>query len=302
MVTSTVKKTVDSFDPKREAFEPYGLTCAKWILSFMPQPSHHNEIELNLLKSGSVTYMLGGKKVVIEAGKLCLFWAAIPHQVIAYSADADYLVATIPLEKFLSWRLPNEFVWPLMRGSLLSEKTTIHAIGDASLFERWQEDLSTPGSALAKPALLEMQARLTRMAIATTDTINSSKIEKLNKADLNSAEKMACYIAQNYGQKITVQQISDYVNLRSNYAMALFNKTFGSTIINYLTGHRVSHAQRLLSTTDRSITDIAYQSGFQSISRFNDAFCKLSGCSPSEYRKLYKISDMTMLNDSNMKD
>ncbi|MDZ7925050.1 MAG: DUF3769 domain-containing protein [Marinagarivorans sp.] len=298
MVTSTEKKQVDSFGSKRGAFEPYGLTCEKWTLSFMSRPDHHNEIKLNLLKSGSVTYMLGGQKVVIETGKLCLFWAAIPHQVIDYSADLDYLVATIPLENFLSWQLPNKFVWPLMRGSLLSEKTTVNAVGDANLFERWQNDLNSQNGELEKPVLLEMQARLTRMAIATADTINSHKIEKLNKANLNSAEKMACYIAQNYGQKITVQQISDYVNLRSNYAMALFNKTFGSTIINYLTGYRVSHAQRLLSTTDQSITEIAYQSGFQSISRFNDAFCKLSGCSPSEYRKLYKISDITILNDS----
>lgn len=295
MATKTLQNKVDLFDPKRTDFKPYGLTCINCTLSNMPSPNYHNEIKLNLLKSGSITYILGGKKVVIEAGKLSLFWSAIPHQLIDYAPNTHYLEATIPLENFLGWQLADEFVWPLMRGSLLSEETTVNALVDVSLFERWKNDLSSLNSDMEKPVLLEMQARLTRMAIATKGMTSSKKIRRVNEADLNSAEQMAWFIAQNYRQKITVQQISEHVKLHSNYAMALFNKTFGSTIVNYLTLHRVSHAQRLLSTSSQSVTDIAYQSGFQSISRFNDAFCKAAGCSPREYRKLYKTSHTTTL-------
>jgi len=100
---------------------------------------------------------------------------------------------------------------------------------------------------------------------------------------------MACYIAQNYTQKLTVQHIGELVNLHPSYAMNLFQKTFGTTLINYLTQHRVSHAQRLLTTTDMAITEIAMQSGFLSISRFNEAFSRICGCSPRKYRKSHEL-------------
>jgi len=67
------------FDPNRPDFAPYGFTCVRWNPSPMRRPDHHNEIELNMLGSGWLTYLLGGRKVRIEAGHLSVFWAAIPH-------------------------------------------------------------------------------------------------------------------------------------------------------------------------------------------------------------------------------
>ncbi|MCU0718670.1 MAG: helix-turn-helix domain-containing protein [Pirellula sp.] len=56
----------------------------------------------------------------------------------------------------------------------------------------------------------------------------------------------------------------------------------------FVVQHRLSHAQRLLVTTEDSILNIATESGFQSLSRFNEAFKEACGCSPREYRKLHR--------------
>ena len=95
---------------------------------------------------------------------------------------------------------------------------------------------------------------------------------------------MACLIAQRYTEPLTVEQIGKKVGLHPNYAMSLFKKTFGTTLIDYLTHHRISHAQRLLATTEKKIVEVAFSSGFNSISRFNEAFRRACGCSPREYR------------------
>ena len=55
---------------------------------------------------------------------------------------------------------------------------------------------------------------------------------------------------------------------------------------------RVSHAQRLLATTDMKIVDVAFDSGFTSISRFNDAFRRACGCSPREYRQSHLLDEL----------
>jgi hypothetical protein len=62
----------------------------------MKRPDRHNEVELNMLERGSLTYLLGGRKVTIRPS-LNVFRAAIPHQIIASEGKSDYLVANCRL-------------------------------------------------------------------------------------------------------------------------------------------------------------------------------------------------------------
>jgi AraC-like DNA-binding protein len=101
---------------------------------------------------------------------------------------------------------------------------------------------------------------------------------------------MACLIARQYSEPLTVEDIGKAVGLHPNYAMSLFKKAFGTTLIDYLTHHRISHAQRLLATTDEKIVDVAFSSGFNSISRFNETFRRACGCTPREYRVQHELS------------
>lgn len=285
-----------SFDPNRPDFAPYGLTCVHWRPSPMRRPDHHNEIELNFLESGTVTYLLGGRKTVIESGRLSVFWAAIPHQIIDFGTATAYFVVTIPLQWFLQWRLPDHFVQPLLQGRLVQEPATDRAVSDSHLFAHWEEDLEERNGGLERPVLLEMQARLLRLALKIPD--RPKRLDRrerrapVSEVGLNKVEQMACFIAQHYTESLTVQQIGDCVRLHPNYAMNLFQKAFGTTLINYLTQHRVSHAQRLLATTDQTIADVAFSSGFNSISRFNDAFRRACGCSPRDYRRSHLLEDL----------
>jgi len=282
------------FDPTRPDFTPYGFTCVRWNPSPMRRPDHHNEIELNMLYKGWVSYLLGGKKVRIESGYLSAFWAAIPHQIIDYGAETEYFVATIPLSWFLQCELPESLTHPLMRGEILSEHDTKHAQFDAALFAQWETDLEMGRKSTKDIVMLEMEARLRRLA----ENLPSAKEQKLRNqrlslqaGGLNKVEQMACLVAQRYTEPLTVAMISEAVGLHPNYAMSLFKKTFGTTLIDYLTHHRISHAQRLLATTDQKIVEIAFSSGFNSISRFNEAFRRACGCAPRSYRLEHETSE-----------
>jgi len=253
----------------------------------MRRPDHHNEIELNLLHSGWVTYLLGGRKVRLDAGHLNAFWAAIPHQIIEYGKDTKYFVATIPLSWFLQCRLPKRMSQSLMRGEVLSEADETHRGFDSALFARWEVDLEKGSEDTKAIVMLEMEARLRRLAATLPSPQAQQKRNQrlaLLAGGLNKVEQMACLVAQRYTEPLTVALIGEAVKLHPNYAMNLFKKTFGTTLFDYLTHHRVSHAQRLLATTDEKIVDIAFSSGFNSISRFNEAFRRACGCTPREYR------------------
>lgn len=260
----------------------------------MRRPDHHNEIELNLLYSGWVTYFLGGQKVRFEVGRLGLFWAAIPHQIIEYADDTEYFVATIPLSWFLQCELPERLTHPLMRGEVIMEASDRRGALDNELFGEWERDLARDSKAAKDIVMLEMEARLRRLAGGLPSIASHKKRKQhlsLQSGGLNKVEQMACLVAQRYTDPLTITEISEAVGLHPNYAMNLFKKTFGTTLIDYLTNHRISHAQRLLATTDEKIVEIAFASGFSSISRFNDAFRRACGCTPREYRMAHISSE-----------
>src|SRR5690349_8211047 len=109
------------FETERPQFTSYGLSCVRWNPSPMQSPDHHNEVQLNILVRGRVTYMIGGLKTKVKPGHLTAFWAAMPHQIIDYADDTEYYVATLPLAWFLQCQLPDSVVQPLMRGEIISE-------------------------------------------------------------------------------------------------------------------------------------------------------------------------------------
>ena len=282
------------FDPARPEFAPYGFTCELWTPEPMQRADRHNEIELNLLKQGSLTYLLGGNAVTIPAGRLAVFWAAIPHQIISSKGKAEYYVATIPLSWFMQCQLPVHFVDAILHARVVLDPQPQIRGGDLEMFERWVHDLETPSPQKHRIAFLEIEARLLRFAEAVPRDIADKSAQKAGQSmietgGLKHVEQMALFIAQHYLEKLSAEQIGKAARLHPNYAMAVFKKALGITLLDCLTQHRVSHAQRLLATTNDKIIDVAFSSGFSSLSRFHEAFRRWCGGSPKEYRNKHRV-------------
>ena len=247
----------------------------------MPRPDRHNELEINLLTSGTLTYLLAGERTTIDAGRVAVFWGAIPHQIVAHEGDSPYFVVTLPLSEFLQAGLPVTVVNRVLHGELLVDSRDDDS--DALKFPQWERDLRMRDDALVLAARLEIQARLLRFARDLSDRPVAAGAGNLSRAD-----QLACYIAQNYHLPLSSQLIAEAVGVHPNYAMNLFRDTFGTTMTTFLTQHRISHAQRLLATTSEAIVDVAFAAGFQSLSRFNEAFKATCGCSPRTYRNSHR--------------
>ena len=274
----------NTFDGKRESFRPYGLTCELWKPFLMERPDRHNEVEINYIPNGSVSYLIKGSKITVPAKSLALFWGLVSHQIVDYENDQPYFVCTIPLSVFLEWKLPAFFVDRVLKGEVLIEKNEGHFIHDNFLMENWIKDYSINKE--HKVILLEMHARLLRMSKRISPCEKSERFG-INSNEISKVEQIALFIAQNYLKTIKAVDISKNVGLHPDYANVIFKKAFGLTINEYIIQERVLHAQRKLISTDKSITDILYDSGFNSVSRFNAAFRKINKCTPKEFRKKF---------------
>ncbi len=92
------------------------------------------------------------------------------------------------------------------------------------------------------------------------------------------------YIEENYKKNISLRSLAESLGYEYCYFSRFFNKIFAMSFSDYLATYRFNQACAMLTETDASITQVAYESGFQSIRSFNHIFKKLSGMSPYEYR------------------
>jgi len=264
----------------------------------MSRPDKHSEIEINFFEKGTLTYLFWGERVSIQGGSLALFWAAVPHQIVDFSKLKSYYVITIPLPWMLSWGMPEKFASQILNGRILQEPQPSSAVNDKYLFEQWFQDINQNTASTREIVLLEIKARLLRMALNLDNSKNlpdspasKSSIRHVGAQNFSKIETMARFIAQHYTEPIHLADVAAAVDLHPDYAAYAFKKTFGITINNFVIQHRVQHAQRLLVTTSKKVLDIAFESGFNSLSRFNTSFKELCHCTPREYREAHQLTE-----------
>ena len=274
------------FDNNRPEFKPYGLTVEKWTPKVMPRPDRHNEIEINLLTGGSITYLINDRKIKVTSKRLAVFWALVPHQIIQFDNQAPYYVCTIPFSQFMDWQLPTSFVDHVLKGEVVTNTTNKEYQYDKYLMENWLRDILAGNLKHIDVSKMEIRARLQRLALNSMPAEwNEYQKGEYEFSMIDLVEKMIIFIARNYKQPIKNKDIGKAVGLHPDYANTIFKKSFGLTLNQYLLKQRILHVQRQLSVSNVSITEIAYEAGFNSLSRFNAAFREKCQCSPKEYRK-----------------
>ncbi|MCW3061854.1 MAG: transcriptional regulator, AraC family [Capsulimonas sp.] len=274
-----------------------GLTVIGGRPTVMPQYHRHQQIELNFLPQGSMTYLFAGVQRTAPTGRLAVFWAAFPHRVIHVEGDPTFYCFYLPLAKFLQWRLPGELTTAVLNGALVIDGDDSHAAIDRLLLPRWAEELAESNPARETTCYLEIEARMRRLSMSLhTHTPLSRDAERITglastASEMEKVERITAVIASRYTDTIGVSEVADLVGLHPKYAMTLFKKNFGMSILEYLTRHRLSHAQRLLATTNDKIIDIALDAGFGSASRFYEVFERECGQSPREFRRKMQFGE-----------
>jgi len=99
---------------------------------------------------------------------------------------------------------------------------------------------------------------------------------------------MLAYIQENYGQKLTLQQIADASAISTRECLRCFRQALRQSPMEYLMEYRLQAAAKLLETTDLPVTRIAMETGWGSSSYFTKTFRSARGKTPNAHRKEYR--------------
>ena len=93
------------------------------------------------------------------------------------------------------------------------------------------------------------------------------------------------YIRDNFASEITLDDMAREAGLSTKYFCAFFKTMTGTTPVKYLLTYRIERAARKLIGSDDSITQIAYDCGFNNLSYFIKTFKTIKKITPTSYRR-----------------
>lgn len=253
----------------------------------------HTEIEMVYIIEGSMQFTIGDDSVMVNSGNIIFINGLTVHSSETTSCSYTKicllqfdpgLVYNTNIASEYKYLIPfirhDNFNYYLFSKNGAKEITNIAELLIEIAMEFESKEVAY--EILIKSNLYKILTILYRENILNYNLLNTLVKEKALFPKLFSVLN---FVENNYSENITVQLVSNMVGLNYYYFSRLFKATTGKPFVQYLTFVRVSVAEKLLLTTDKSITEIISFTGFSSLSYFNRSFKKLKRCNPTDYRK-----------------
>jgi AraC family transcriptional regulator len=144
------------------------------------------------------------------------------------------------------------------------------------IVDRYKENKPLPESVIS----YSIHRMLTEMILISSD-------HKYEDNATNPVLDAMTYIESNYHRKITINELSDYVNISPFHFSRLFKKETNYSPYEFIIKIRIDKARILLKKTHKSIKEIAFEVGFNCESNFVDAFHKRVNQTPKSFRNTH---------------
>ncbi len=233
-------------------------------------PLHINpELEIVLVKSGHVHISLGAAGFDLEGAQMTVI---PPYRLHGFevSGDIDSLVYLFPHS------MAADFFNLCRNKDIKNQVFTLNPTTFDYILAATNSLDSAPSSFMEKSILYTLLA----------DFMKGNSFTQMS-LDTSGANRIIEYIFLNVKENITAKSVAGEFAISEGQLAEMLSNYIGLSFKDFLANMRVNNAMELLRTKNLSITEVAYESGFDTIRTFNRAFLKITGTTPSEYRKKF---------------
>lgn len=132
----------------------------------------------------------------------------------------------------------------------------------------------------------EYQAQLTLLgafAIQLGD-LASQQLSAPSSRGEEMIQSVKQFILSRLHEKLSLEVLAEHCQVTQTYLCKQFKKVTGLTLIEYINRHRIEQAKTLILEKEMRVIEIAYATGFQSLSQFNRSFQRYAGQSPTQFK------------------
>ncbi|MDE0766778.1 MAG: AraC family transcriptional regulator [Opitutaceae bacterium] len=244
--------------------------------SFDSYPHHRFVLVFSLMTTGSLT--VDGIQWQIEPEQGFLIF---PYQFHYYSELAKPNILWL----ILTFELENPVIMESFRNRLISlDADSMAQLNEIIQDYRQQDTLRTNRRLILKSASLinQLRERLQggpKAAIASQNTAKRASTELINA--------IQSFLTINSDSLQSVSDIAEYLHMSESNLRAVFRQHFNISLGAYLKNYRAHQAILYMQNPNLSLTDIAFQLGFTTLSAFSRFFSNSIGESPRNYRNRF---------------
>jgi AraC-like DNA-binding protein len=247
---------------------------------------YHRVIEIFIALDGSGHYVVGDAVGEFHPRDLFVVGPGVPHSfhILPGSAHCkpiriivvSLMEAHEAVAAFLRYAPGNQWINDARYGFKIQARFSSQALKaiQAMNNRRTPDDLAALLTMLRTLAISRHRKRLSR---STAGPLPEKEAGRLNK--------IYQYIHTRLNEQIRLSELARTAGMSVPTLCRVFKRTAGKTVVRYIQECRISQVCRQLVESDRSIAEIAYASGFNTLPHFNRVFHALKGISPLHYRR-----------------
>ena len=257
----------ESWDSDFHAFE--------WTSSHSFLPHLHHELELMYVAQGSIDVEINFERQRLEAGDLAVI---LPHSVHAYDIP-------VPAPETVQ-------LWGMVIAPSLTGDFAPHINGAAARHPFLTAAELEPAAVMsiegmfhthygARPLVVRAYLQLLLACIWPTLAVEPSSDRQAE----DMLFQVIQYMLEHYRQPLQAKDVAAQLGVSTSYLARIFSRRLHMSFNDYINRLRVQAAQDLLRSTDRPVTEVMLEVGFESQSTFNRVFRDIQGITPREYRQ-----------------
>ena len=243
----------------------------------------HNEVEIIYVLEGEAEITINFLSRNMKKGDIIFINKGDHHNVIDKKILCNWVTFVFDLNLLSS--LIEDSVYHYDIYPLIDGRNIIKDIVDSKLYVNILEEIYHVF--LKKDAFYQLKLKGLLFELVYNLYKNNDIIKSKNREDnsLNKLKTAIEYINNHYHENIIVKDIASSCYLNEFYFMKFFKKYMNMTVNEYLNNYRLRRAYKLIKNTDLSITEIAFQTGYNNSSYFIVQFKKMYNITPKELRK-----------------
>jgi AraC-like DNA-binding protein len=251
---------------------------------------YHPEYELTLITAGSGHRFVGDHTDTFFANDLVLLGKNLPHCWLDFG-QSKHLVSAVVIQFADGCFGETFFQLPEMHPVQILLKKSGRGIQFHSLSEELINDLKLLPSLSGVPRLMKLLSILDQLSASTTFSVLSATeySNVTHDAKFTRVDKVFSYVSEKFKTTIDLAEAAELVHMTPSAFCHYFKKYTRKTFTQYVNEVRIGYACKLLMETELNVSEVCFQSGYNSLSRFNKCFKKITHRTPLTYRKQFNL-------------